>query len=315
MSQVHLALALGDAHPDRPSSWLQLVWAAREAERALLDLVTLDAPAGRGVAGYEDDELAAVLAATNLATVTRSTGLLPTVHAGHTEPGRLARAVEELHRVSGGRAGVQLRVPVPADEEGWVRTIRRRWIGDDDGDAPLVALPGRAVGRRGRGRHAAPPASADLAFVAPDDTAAAARQAAALTAGRRSDGPRHLLGDVVVVLDDRADRARARAKQLLNGEGAHSSTAPEGALRFVGTPSQLADLAQQWRAAGLAGLRLHPADPVRDLLAVTRGLVPELQRRGAFRRDYAEATLRDRFDRQHTGQRKGVAPQVRRVAA
>ena len=71
------------------------------------------------------------------------------------------------------------------------------------------------------------------------------------------------------------------------------------ALVFVGTPADLADLLQEWAAAGLTGFRLRPGALPHDLSAVTRGLVPELQRRGAFRTAYETgswaATLRGRL--------------------
>jgi hypothetical protein len=58
------------------------------------------------------------------------------------------------------------------------------------------------------------------------------------------------------------------------------------ALVFTGTPADLADLLQELAAAGLTGFRLRPGALPHDLSAVTRGLVPELQRRGAFRTGY-----------------------------
>jgi alkanesulfonate monooxygenase SsuD/methylene tetrahydromethanopterin reductase-like flavin-dependent oxidoreductase (luciferase family) len=64
---------------------------------------------------------------------------------------------------------------------------------------------------------------------------------------------------------------------------------------FVGTPAELADLAVEWRDAGLAGLRLRPGALPHDLGQITRGLVPELHRRGAFRTAYAADTLRGHF--------------------
>jgi len=287
MSHLHLALALGGHRTGATASWAAL---AAEAERGLLDLVTLDAPAGApddapvdAPVDAPDDELAAVSAATRLATTTRSIGLLPAVRAGLSEPGRLAGAVEQLDRASGGRAGVLLQVPVPADEQGWVRAVRRRWSAGADG--PVVALPGRS----GRGPRALPSSAADLGFVAPRTTVDVHQLVAA---ARTGGAPRHLLGDLVVVLDDDAGRARHRADLRAADLPA---TAPEGARVFAGTPSQLADLALAWRAAGLSGLRLHPAEPLRDLLATTRGLVPELQRRGAFRRSGSEPGLRQRI--------------------
>ena len=294
MSHLHLALALGGHHAGATAPWADL---AAEAERGLLDLLTLDAPAGTPA-----DELGAVRAATRLAAATRSTGLLPVVRAGLSEPGRLATAVEELDRASGGRGGVLLQVPVPADEQGWVRAVRRRWSAE--GTGPVVALPGRP----GRGPRALPSSAADLGFVAPRTTVDVHQ----LVAAARTEGaPRHLLGDLVVVLEDDAARARDRADLAA---ASLPATAPEGARVFAGTPSQLADLALAWRAAGLQGLRLHPAEPLRDLLATTRGLVPELQRRGAFRRSISEPGLRDRLRADPAGPAEPAGSAERRAA-
>ena len=67
------------------------------------------------------------------------------------------------------------------------------------------------------------------------------------------------------------------------------------ALVFAGTPAELADLAQEWAAAGLAGLRLRPGALPHDLHQITRGVAPELGRRGAFRTAYTADTLRGHF--------------------
>jgi alkanesulfonate monooxygenase SsuD/methylene tetrahydromethanopterin reductase-like flavin-dependent oxidoreductase (luciferase family) len=64
------------------------------------------------------------------------------------------------------------------------------------------------------------------------------------------------------------------------------------ALIFTGTPSELADLMLDWQSAGLTGFRLRPGAIPHDLRQTTRGLVPELQRRGAFRNNYESSTLR-----------------------
>lgn len=279
MSHVHLALALGG---DRPTSAAELSLHAREAEVGLLDLITVD------VSGEGAGELDAVLAATRLATTTRAVGLVPTVHAGRSDPSSIARSLDALVRAGGGRAGVQLQVPVPADEQGWAAAVRRR---STTGEQPLLALPGRP----GRGRRALPGA-ADVAFVAPGDTDGARRLASAARSAEQS--PRHLLADVVVVLDASAARAAERAARTAPDD--LPTTAPGGAPVLAGTPAQLADLALDWCDAGLSGLRLHPADPALDVRAVTRGLVPELQRRGAFRRAYGGADLRERLDERAT---------------
>jgi hypothetical protein len=61
---------------------------------------------------------------------------------------------------------------------------------------------------------------------------------------------------------------------------------------FTGTPEGLADLLAEWHRAGLAGFRLRPGTLPHDLTVITRGLVPELQRRGLFRTAYDASTLR-----------------------
>ncbi|MBO0715189.1 MAG: hypothetical protein J2P59_10565, partial [Acidimicrobiales bacterium] len=72
----------------------------------------------------------------------------------------------------------------------------------------------------------------------------------------------------------------------------HGAEYGSDALVFVGTPAQLADLLAEWAGAGVAGYRLRPGAIPHDLLAITGGLVPALQARGAFRRSYEATTLR-----------------------
>ena len=64
------------------------------------------------------------------------------------------------------------------------------------------------------------------------------------------------------------------------------------ALVFTGTPTELANLLEDWQRAGLSGFRLRPGTIPYDLEAITRRLVPELQQRGAFRAAYQANTLR-----------------------
>ena len=100
----------------------------------------------------------------------------------------------------------------------------------------------------------------------------------------------HVLADLLVYLDDDADAAAAR-RDRLDARTPYTSDAQA----FTGTPAQLADLLLEWRAAGLSGFRLRPAALPHDLRQITRGLVPELRRRGAFRTEYEAATLRGLF--------------------
>ncbi|TXR56855.1 LLM class flavin-dependent oxidoreductase [Quadrisphaera setariae] len=144
---------------------------------------------------------------------------------------------------------------------------------------------------------------ADLGFLTPHDDDEARRLVAAVHDEREvqppwpdgaGDQPLRLLADVVVVLDPRPGAAAERLARLDETAGTPLSRSSD-ALVFAGTPGELADLALAWRDAGLDGLRLRPAALPDDLHAITRTLVPELQRRGAFRTAYAERTLRERL--------------------
>jgi alkanesulfonate monooxygenase SsuD/methylene tetrahydromethanopterin reductase-like flavin-dependent oxidoreductase (luciferase family) len=105
-----------------------------------------------------------------------------------------------------------------------------------------------------------------------------------------------VFGDLVAFLDSSAAAAADRRSRLdeLAGSAYHSD-----ALIFAGTAAELADLLLDWREAGLTGFRLRPAALPHDLDQIAGALVPELQRRGAFRAAYAdggwEATLRGRL--------------------
>jgi alkanesulfonate monooxygenase SsuD/methylene tetrahydromethanopterin reductase-like flavin-dependent oxidoreductase (luciferase family) len=135
--------------------------------------------------------------------------------------------------------------------------------------------------------------STDVGFVTPRDAADAAQIAAEvgadLAAGGRAAEPVRLFADLLVFLDDQPRRAAQRRARLDDLAGtASSSDAPI----FTGTPSELADLMQDWQSAGLTGFRLRPATVPHDLLQITRGVVPELQRRAAFPRNYESSSLR-----------------------
>jgi alkanesulfonate monooxygenase SsuD/methylene tetrahydromethanopterin reductase-like flavin-dependent oxidoreductase (luciferase family) len=99
----------------------------------------------------------------------------------------------------------------------------------------------------------------------------------------------HVFGDLLVLLDETERAARDRLSRLDDLDGGALTSDAEV---FTGTPAQLADRLQELAAAGLTGFRLRPAVLGHDLPAVTRGLVPELQARGAFRTGYEADTLR-----------------------
>jgi len=92
----------------------------------------------------------------------------------------------------------------------------------------------------------------------------------------------------------RALFAKARRENLTLRDLYNIAAAARGHWVIWGTPTRIADTLQDWFEAGLAdGFMIQPAyfpgafDDFVDLV------VPELQRRGLFRRDYAGATLRN----------------------
>ncbi|SCF60882.1 Flavin-dependent oxidoreductase, luciferase family (includes alkanesulfonate monooxygenase SsuD and methylene tetrahydromethanopterin reductase) [Streptomyces sp. MnatMP-M27] len=134
---------------------------------------------------------------------------------------------------------------------------------------------------------------ADVGYVTPQDTGHVRAIVAEIRAERETAGRAgellHVFGDLVVFLDDEQAAAEDRRARLdaLAGEPYTSD-----ARVFAGTPAQLADLLQEFASEGLSGFRLRPAVAGHDLPAITRGLVPELQRRGVFRTAYEADTLR-----------------------
>jgi alkanesulfonate monooxygenase SsuD/methylene tetrahydromethanopterin reductase-like flavin-dependent oxidoreductase (luciferase family) len=379
---LHLAVALDgagwhpaawrepDARPDELFTaryWTGLV---TEAERGLLDFVTIDDSLSLQTSRYvEPDErtdqvrgrLDAVLIAARVAPLTRNIGVIPTAVVTHTEPFHLSKAIATLDYVSTGRAGIQVRVSGRADEathfgrrtvpglriedlatvagQSWVKelfdeaadyveVLRRLWDSwEDDAEIRDVAT-GRFIDRdklhyidfegahfsvKGPSITPRPPQgqplvaalahatvpyelvarSADLGFVTPggadDARAILAEIRAAQASAGRADETVHVFGDLVVFLDDDPGAAADRKARLDERAGAEYSS---DARVFTGTPAQLADLLEELRDAGLTGFRLRPAALPYDLEQITRHLVPELQRRGAFRTAYEASTLR-----------------------
>lgn len=136
--------------------------------------------------------------------------------------------------------------------------------------------------------------SSDVVHLTPHDRAGAsavlAEVGAAVERTGRDVRERPLLrfADLLVLLDEEPGAAGRRRARL--DESAGTGLASDAAI-FTGTPGDLADLLLDWRDAGLDGFRLRPAVLPHDLTAITRGLVPELQRRGAFRTAYGATTL------------------------
>ncbi|MFI6079551.1 LLM class flavin-dependent oxidoreductase [Streptomyces sp. NPDC051217] len=134
---------------------------------------------------------------------------------------------------------------------------------------------------------------AEIGFVTPRDAddarAIVARIRDAQGAAGRAEETVHIFGDLLVYLDDAPGAAAERRARLDERAGdAYTSDAPV----FTGTPAELADVLQEGQEAGLTGFRLRPAALPHDLERITRGLAPELARRGVFRTRYGADTLR-----------------------
>jgi alkanesulfonate monooxygenase SsuD/methylene tetrahydromethanopterin reductase-like flavin-dependent oxidoreductase (luciferase family) len=378
-SPLHLAVALDgagwhpaawrapDARPDdlfTAAYWLDLV---RDAERGLLDFVTIEDSLGlQSTLFHRPDDrtdqvrgrLDAVLIAARVAPLTTRIGLVPTGIVTHTEPFHLAKAIATLDYVSTGRAGLRLQISPKAHEAAhfgrrdvpviraderrlpqadavltdlfdeaadYAEVVRRLWDSWDDDAEIRDAATGRFIDRnrlhyidfagrwfsvRGPSITPRPPQgqplvtalahyaapfrlgarAADVVFVTPTDADHAraivgqirVEQAAA---GRAADTV-HVFGDLVVFLDETRTDRLARWDELA-GEPYTSD-----ATIFAGTAAELVDLLLAWQDAGLSGFRLRPGGLPHDLTAIVEHVVPELQRRGRFRRDYEADTLR-----------------------
>ena len=384
MTLLHLAVAL-DGAGWHPAAWRDTgaqpgglfgarYWAGlvAEAERGLLDLVTLEDSLGLQSTSFTgpDDRtdqvrgsLDAVLLAARLAPLTSHIGLVPTTNVTHTEPFHLATGIATLDHVSRGRAGWRPQVSARASDSAhfgrrdtpaltpedvldseliakrlWalfgeagevVEAVRRLWDSWEDDAEIRDAATGRFIDRdklhhidfegkhfsvRGPSITPRPPqgqplvtslahasvpyefaaAGADLVYVTPHSRAGTSTvlgqvEEAKAVAGRPADRPLLVFADLLVFLDEEPGAAAGRKRRLddLNGAALVSD-----AEIFTGTAGELADLLLDRRSAGLDGFRLRPGALPHDLTAITRALVPELQRRGVFRTFYEAGTLR-----------------------
>ena len=157
-------------------------------------------------------------------------------------------------------------------------------------------------------------ARANLAFVVTADVDVARRQRdqirdAAVTAGRQADDVAVLATvDVLLAADDAGAHAERAHLDALAGP----DTVTTDALDVVGTPGALAAVLEEWFRSGAAdGFVLRPAVLARGLTELVDDVVPRLQDRGLFRRDYAATTLRGHFGWERPANRyaaRAVAP-------
>jgi alkanesulfonate monooxygenase SsuD/methylene tetrahydromethanopterin reductase-like flavin-dependent oxidoreductase (luciferase family) len=129
--------------------WVDLVG---EADRACLDFVSLEdslavQSSRRREADHRTDQvrgrLDAVLVAARTGPTTSGVGLVPTVTTTHTEPFHLSKAVATLDYVTGGRAGVQVRISPTALE---AAQFGRRTVADPATEELRADQPSASVG-------------------------------------------------------------------------------------------------------------------------------------------------------------------------
>jgi alkanesulfonate monooxygenase SsuD/methylene tetrahydromethanopterin reductase-like flavin-dependent oxidoreductase (luciferase family) len=270
--------------------------------------------------------LDAVLIASRVAPLTKHIGLVPTVTVTHTEPFHASKAIATLDYVSKGRAGWQVRVTGSVAEAkhfgrrdvsstsavelfdeaaDYVEVVRRLWDSwEDDAEIRDVAT-GRFVDRdrlhyidfegkwfsvKGPSIVPRPPQGQPLVTVnaQPGVEHAYADVAFVPAQGVEHEASRGF-GDLVVFLDSETETSADRKARLDEATGEEYTS---DAYIFAGGPAELADLLQDWYASGLSGFRLRPGTLPYDLTAITTQLVPELQRRNAFRTEYKAGTLR-----------------------
>lgn len=135
--------------------------------------------------------------------------------------------------------------------------------------------------------------SADIGFITPADVADAEASIAIIRTAQdqagRADELVHVFADLVVFLGDTTTAAEAHKARLDDRAGIRYTSDAEV---FTGTAEALADRLAELSDAGITGFRLRPGAIPADLEAITRDLVPELQRRGLFRTHYESSTLR-----------------------
>jgi len=121
-----------------------------------------------------------------------------------------------------------------------------------------------------------------------------------------------ILQSVLPILAETEARARRQAFLWDAAVPPGTHTQPR-AKRFVGTPTQLADLLEQWFEAHAAdGFHLLPAVLPDGLQELTLSLVPELQRRGRFRREYTGRALREHLHLPRPASQYAVSPTLTR---
>jgi FMN-dependent oxidoreductase (nitrilotriacetate monooxygenase family) len=106
------------------------------------------------------------------------------------------------------------------------------------------------------------------------------------------------------VFVDMARRGNLTIRQLI-----HQIAFGRGHDTFAGTPEEIADHMEEWfSSAACDGFNLLPPNLPSDFTAFAEHVLPELRRRGLFRREYSGTTLRDHFGLRRPVNRFSAAP-------
>ncbi|MBI3516216.1 MAG: LLM class flavin-dependent oxidoreductase [Proteobacteria bacterium] len=278
---------------------------AQRAEQAKLDLIVFAEGAAVTL------EPTALLA--GLAAVTTQIGLIATASTIYNEPYNLARRFASLDHISGGRIGWNLAAAPLADAANYgfdgppdadARLARAAefydvvaglWDSWEDGALLRDKTSGDYIDRDKI--HFLDHAGAHFKVKGPLNITRSAQGWPVVTLAAMSDAERALAAraaDVVFTAETELGAAQAFYADL-KGRAAHHGRAPDDLTIMAALPAPSADALATWLDAAAADGFAVEATQLND---VTRGVIPELQRRGIFRTDYTGTTLR-----QHLGLR------------
>ncbi|WP_193312952.1 hypothetical protein [Georgenia subflava] len=229
-----------------------------------------------------DDWLDPVVAARRISPHAGAAGLVPTVPAECADISLVAGELAQIPRTGGTWTGLQLAASDSAGADAVARSL--------DGISRSFGRARAATGRASAPRVVLPVGSerdielagsyADVVRVREDDLGWARELRFAVRAAARAAGRDvRVLVDLHTVVS--ADRASAEERAGLVADIAGPTAPWAGALRAVGTTTDVADLIQSWLTAGAAdGFVIVPGSVPADIAALLRGIVPELRARG-----------------------------------
>jgi alkanesulfonate monooxygenase SsuD/methylene tetrahydromethanopterin reductase-like flavin-dependent oxidoreductase (luciferase family) len=252
--------------------------------------------------------------AARIAPATDRIGLVPTITVTHTEPFHVQSSVATLDHISSGRGGwlvdvssseqaaalVGRRTPAPAadtwrEARYFVDVAQRLWDSWEDDAIIRDAATGRFIDRdrihyvdyespsfrvKGPSIVPRPPQGHPLTVVrvSSPDALLAVRDADLVLLPGLADLPERL---AVVRAAGPKPRVLLSVSVLLDEDTASAVDRADGAehLDHIGGVERLADLIEEWAAAGFDGIHLRPASLELDVPAIADRLLPLLRER------------------------------------